>query len=638
MPEEFPLKDYKKGEDEEWLDQHPGRPTGRITKNVECPVKWLMKLPGLRGEHKKLTLDMPKIKGMADSCVNDAKWRKEHPCELGVQWDGKIYVDDGNHRIRAAKLAKLDTYPCIIKFYGGGEDEFDIKDIISKHASLEEKLPQYEPQGPEPWRENAYTKAGKVDLLPISWMKQFPYNKLRYDPAVTGGGPDGKSGSLVDDVKQNGLQEPLMMEFGKDDHRISLGEGNHRLRAAELAGHTHVPVRMQRATTLDPKQSYNNHGDPMSRVKPGEYFFGEAAPSDVFDNFEKIGGISAKPKKSLAPNIETSKKAIMNIKTLISEARHRIAAGENIDDISSALLKLADEQGIGGATDLDGTPGDQEYDNMRETGEDLAGENDPNKGDQRRTGPRNDMVQEASSNKPCAECGMPTDQCICIDMKMPTKGKNPTKTTTKVDPRMKAPDVSKQAELNLKNAIKAHGKMTREASHMEEIEIPFSDLNLETGVNYHMSGFGAQQQVSMLVQRYLRAYVYPGKLRFTVARIEQNMNKVFVKVLVFDNQIEHEGSIASDEKMIKNSSDNSSKIIKTAWKKRLTEILGPNDKTGLVSCPVESNFLTRACGTCPLAANASTYIEDGYVECNFDNMSDYLNNGKQVHEHRPYQR
>jgi hypothetical protein len=116
------------------------------------------------------------------------------------------------------------------------------------------------------------------------------------------------------------------------------------------------------------------------------------------------------------------------------------------------------------------------------------------------------------------------------------------------------------------------------------------------------------------------------------------MNKMFVKVLVFDKQINHEGSAASDEKMVKNSSGTSDKLVKTAWKKRLTEVLGSNDKTGLVICPVEGNFLTRSCGACPLAANAATYIEDGYVECNFDNMSDYLNNGKQVHEHRPYQR
>ena len=465
MDEVPKVNDYKNGDDEEWLRQHPGRPTASITKAVECPVGWLNKLPGLRGEHKALDFNMPKIKKMADECVKDEKWRNEHPITLGVQYDGKITIDDGNHRAKAAKLAKLRTYPCVFKFYGGGEDEFNVQKFLGKHSS-------------------------------------------------------------------------------------------------------------------------------------------------------------------------------MNIEQLIQQAKKDLVAGKDIESITASLLQLSDDQGFSGATDVFGSPGSQDYNSQEQRGVDYGGDDDPNKGDQRRTGPRdeeNDMVQEASSNKPCATCGMSTDSCVCISDKQPTMGKNPSKTTSNpgLDDRMNP--MKSTAQKKLVNAIAKHGKMSREASHVEEIEIPFADLNLEKGINYHMSGL--TQDVSMRVQHYLRTNVYPGNLQFTIARVEQDGDRLFVKAIVFDHQIEHEGANdTKDNGLHKVNSVDIPKLYKTAWRRRLTEVYGSQDKTGLVVCPVEGNFATRSCGACPLAENAQTYIQDGYVKCHFDDMSSYLQNGKQVHEEKPKQR
>ena len=465
------LNEYEVGKDKEWLKQHPGRQTGSITTAIELPVKWLITLEGLRGEDEKLNFSMSKIKGMAKDCVLDNKWRKNNPMTLEVHHNQDVFIEDGSHRIRAAKLAGLDTYPCKVNFYGGSESKFNVQKITKKYAFLED------------------------------W------------------------------------------DMTKQEKQI---------------------------------------------------------------------------------------KAMQN---LVGKAKIAISTGLNHTEVIAEINKLASESGgnLGGDTDTFSNPTDQEYQNERDAGENIAGDNDPNKGDQRRTGPRepNKMMQEASSNPICAKCGSPTDsgqhKNFC--------GSEERGGVKKLDPLLD-PGEPGDPTVSHKNAafdmivglIKDSGNMTREASHMEEIEIPFSDLKLKKGVDYNMSGPGAHQQVSMLVDKYLRTNVYLGNRRYTIARIEQTNNKLFVKILVFDRQIEHEGAIdTKDGCLNKVSIVKSNKMAKTAWKMRLTEVIGKDDDLGLVKCPIEGGFLTRSCGTCPFAENPKSYIQDGGVLCHFDEGFVWLN-------------
>ena len=329
-------------------------------------------------------------------------------------------------------------------------------------------------------------------------------------------------------------------------------------------------------------------------------------------------------------------KQIYAIQELVDKAKIAIEAGFGLNEIMDEFHKLASESGgnIGGDTDTFGSVTDQEYQNSKDSGVEYGGENDPNIGDEKRTGPResNDMIQEASSNKPCVKCGMPTDSCTCMESAQPTMGKNPVKTNLGLDPQMD-PTKRNAAFDMIVALVKDSGNMTREASHMEEIEIPFSDLKLDKSIDYHMSG--RQQEVNMLVNKYLKTHVYPGNVRYTIARIEQSSNKFYVKILLFDNQIEHEGSFdTKDVKLNKVSIVKTNNLTKTAWKKRLVEVIGSNDDTGLVRCPIENSFLTRSCGTCPFAGNPKTYIVDGAVDCHFDEGAVWLNN-LGVKEHNP---
>lgn len=469
MPEEYNLKDYKKSDD--WVEQHPGRPTGKITKLVDAPIKWLLTLPGLRGEHKVLHEDMSKVQKLSKLVVKP-EFEKENPIEIGVQHDGKAYVDDGNHRIRACKVAGKETYKTNIVFYGGGEDAFDLDKVLKKYA----------------WEES---------------------------------------------------------------------------------------------------------------------------------------------------HMSNEKEQVEVLKNLVAKAKLAIQTGLNHMEVIAEINKIADA-GTGGDTDNFGCETDQDYQAQEGAGNsDEAGDNDNNKGDQRRTGPRsdNDMMQEASSNKPCAKCGMPTDSCQCMSSEQPRMGNNPVKTDKGLDPKLN-PAV-KQAAFDMVVAlIKDNSKMTREASHVEEVEIPFKDLKLDNDIDYNMTG--RHSEVTGLVDKYLRKNVYLNNRRYTVVKIEQDKSKFYVKVILFDNQIEHEA--ASDDTnsngLRKVSNVKSDKLQKTAWKKRLTEVIGNNDDTGLVRCPIEGGFLTRSCGTCPFAGNPHTYVVDGAVECHFDEGPVWLNN-LGVKEHRP---
>jgi len=413
------IKDYQRTDN--YVDQHPGRVTATILKPMEVPVKWIIKLPGLRSEHTQLRYDMEKVKKLSE-LVTEESFRKKHPIELEVHHDGKVFIFDGNHRAKAAKLAGLESYPAIVRFYGGGEDYVNLDKVLKNH--------------------------------PIS----------------------------------------------KDANDM---------------------------------------------------------------------------------NKKENKLAKMDI--LVAKAKLAIKAGFDYDQIMEEMMKLASESGgnEGGDTDTEGGAADQGYQNNQDSGLDYAGENDVNKGNTPQVGPR-DMGDIKSA---------------------------------------------------FVDAIRNSNRLYAEASHVEVIEVPLKDLGLDKDLDY---GIRANEEAAFTaVQKYLSTHVYKTKLNFTLVRLEHEDSKFFVHVLVFDRHISNASANNdtndSSLKILSNVSSNS--IQKTAWRKRETVALGTNDETGLVKCPIEGGFLTRSCGTCPLAGNPHTYITDGSVECHFDDMTSWLS-GNSVKEHR----
>jgi len=110
----------------EWLEDErqgvmDGRASGALTARidrVEVPVDDLLALEGRRGEHERLTMEDERVLELAKAIEKDGL---TSPPFLNVEYDGSVNVNEGNHRIRAAKLAGLERIPVEIAYYAGGE-------------------------------------------------------------------------------------------------------------------------------------------------------------------------------------------------------------------------------------------------------------------------------------------------------------------------------------------------------------------------------------------------------------------------------------------------------------------------------------------------------------------------------------
>lgn len=90
--------------------------------------------------------------------------------------------------------------------------------------------------------------------------------------------------SLVDDIRANGVREPIEFAYDPRSRTGYLGEGNSRLQAAAEAGADTVPVVGRRTSYVDDRPSYAVPGEP--RLKRGEHGY---FPADF-----KVSGVLPK--------------------------------------------------------------------------------------------------------------------------------------------------------------------------------------------------------------------------------------------------------------------------------------------------------------------------------------------------------
>ena len=106
-----------------------------------------------------------------------------------------------------------------------------------------------------------------TEMLPTSVLRGIPGNNLRYDPE-----------ELTEDIRKNGIQDPLILQYHQKNRTVRIGEGNHRLEAARRLGLENVPVRAIR---------YNMEGSgmPVRGIEPDQngYVPGELKPSEIME-------------------------------------------------------------------------------------------------------------------------------------------------------------------------------------------------------------------------------------------------------------------------------------------------------------------------------------------------------------------
>ena len=106
---------------------------------------------------------------------------------------------------------------------------------------------------------------------------------------ITPGNDLGKTNieDLANDLLENGFKDPVVLIYGKGDRTVVVGEGNHRIAAAQQAGIREIPTRVIRTEG-------NAGGTPVRGFDPvrDDYVPGEMRPSQVMDipeiEFEQV--------------------------------------------------------------------------------------------------------------------------------------------------------------------------------------------------------------------------------------------------------------------------------------------------------------------------------------------------------------
>lgn len=114
----------------------------------------------------------------------------------------------------------------------------------------------------------------KIEYVPVHWLKGMRGNELRHG--------DDEIWEMSQDIRRHGMRNPVIISAGKNSRTAKVGEGNHRVEAADLEGFTHVPAWVSVGDTggddVFPKGYHHHDLIPESN----RYFSAESRPSEVF--------------------------------------------------------------------------------------------------------------------------------------------------------------------------------------------------------------------------------------------------------------------------------------------------------------------------------------------------------------------
>jgi len=120
----------------------------------------------------------------------------------------------------------------------------------------------------------------KIEWVPLESIK--PFREFdRGNPKDIGyyEGAQENIDSLKKSILQEGFHSPLMLEYHQPNRAAYLGEGNHRLSAAESIGLSHVPVTVFRSEYKSPRK--NIKSVPGYEPDMHNYVPGSLKPSEI---------------------------------------------------------------------------------------------------------------------------------------------------------------------------------------------------------------------------------------------------------------------------------------------------------------------------------------------------------------------
>jgi hypothetical protein len=144
----------------------------------------------------------------------------------------------------------------------------------------------------EDWAQPQAMRKPHTEMMSVEDLKKYRHVDRLSPEESTKAHPQEHIDKLAKDIKEGELENPLQIHYDHDSKWGVLGEGHHRLLAAEQAGVTHLPVTVHR-TTPGANSGYKSRGKgaPMSikdDAKVGtfkEHIPAQASPSS-FENTE----------------------------------------------------------------------------------------------------------------------------------------------------------------------------------------------------------------------------------------------------------------------------------------------------------------------------------------------------------------
>jgi hypothetical protein len=155
-------RDFREGgRDQYGVPKRMGPVTGAFRKRVLIPVEKLAEVPGMRGEQRNVRSDS--LSWLVDHMGETGKLPlydgKEYSPFIQVDASGQPWVNEGNHRIMAAKQLGWKYLPVEVRYFSGGEQsagDWSPESLMKDHAELagtsrfEEEIPSIQSQEPTP--------------------------------------------------------------------------------------------------------------------------------------------------------------------------------------------------------------------------------------------------------------------------------------------------------------------------------------------------------------------------------------------------------------------------------------------------------------------------------------------------------
>ena len=104
--------------DPQWLKHNKTSITAKYN-NAVVPIEYVENIPGQHGEHKNVIPE--KYEHWKEILKNDPEVLYKNPIQVNVFHNGKSKINEGNHRMRAAKDLGIKTIAVSVHYFGGSE-------------------------------------------------------------------------------------------------------------------------------------------------------------------------------------------------------------------------------------------------------------------------------------------------------------------------------------------------------------------------------------------------------------------------------------------------------------------------------------------------------------------------------------